>query len=198
MIQKNVLKYLVKKGYSCFYNVSLGGKIVDLVAIKNNKITAFEFKKHALEIPEAIGHCLHYLNGANEVYIVIYSKEKDLISKSTIDTLKQYGIGLMMSDHKIEVLVKAKEFERDNISIINKIKEKEFIKVNNEKDIRKLIIDVLKKHSDGLTILSVAKLTGINRLTASKYLAILEAEKILERRKIGVSKIFKLRKVGKE
>jgi hypothetical protein len=194
MIEENVLKKLHNDGYECFNNVSLGGKVAHLVAIKNNKITAFEFIKHALEISTAMGQCLHYLNDANKVCIVISPEEKDLISQPTIDTLKQHGIGLIISDHKIEILIEAKEIDKNNVSIVKEIKKKFIAKINHdEKNIKKYIVEVLKEHADGLTISDVAKLTGRNRLTISKYLAIMEAEKIIECREIGVSKIFKIK-----
>jgi hypothetical protein len=198
MNKENVIKKLVREGYEYFSNVSLGGKVAGLVAIKGNKITAFDFINHATDISASIGQCLHYLNDANRAFIVILSKEKDLISQPTIAILKQNGIGLIISDHDIENLIEAKEFEKNNISIINQIKKTSFTKVNHdEKGIKKHIVDVLKKHQDGLTILNIAGLTGVNRLTASKYLAVLEAEKIIECRKIGVSKIFKMRNYEK-
>lgn len=122
-------------------------------------------------------------------------KKKILISQDTIDTLKQHGIGLIVSNHKVETLIEAKESDKNNLSIIKEIKKKFIVNTNHiKKDIKNHIIEVLKEHSDGLTILDVAKLTGRNRLTVSKYLAILEAEKIVECNKIGVSKIFRLKK----
>lgn len=188
-------KKLVSDGYECFNNVSLGGKVANLVAIKNNKIAAFEFIKHSIEISTAIGQCLHYLNDSNKSYIVIPSEERDLISQETIITLKQNGIGLIITNHKIEILIEAKEFDKNNLSTIKEIKKRFITNANHtKKDIKNHIIEVLKEHSDGLTILDVAKLTGRNRLTVSKYLAILEAEKIVECNKVGVSKIFRLKK----
>ena len=194
MAESDIQSCLVNKGYECFYNVSLGGKIAGLVAIKNNKITVFEFKKHATEISMAIGHCLHYLNDANKVYIVICSKERDLISQSTIDILKKHGIGLIINDHTIEVLVRAKEFEKNNNLAINEIVKNFNNKTNYDREhIKEHLIDVLKKHPDGLSISNISKLTGLNRLTASKYLSIMEAEKTVEFRRIGMTKLFKLK-----
>jgi len=192
---EEILKKLVGEGCECFKNVSLGGKIANLVAIKSNKITAFEFVKHATDITTTIGQCLHYLSDANSAYIVVSSKERDLISQSTVDILKQSGIGLVITDGEIEILIKAKEFDKNNGSIVKQIK-RTIVKTNyNEKEIKDSIIKVLEDNSSGLTISNIAKLTGINRLTASKYLAILEAEKIIECRKIGVSKICCLKRI---
>lgn len=193
MNEENTLKRIFSESYEFFSDISLGGKIARIVAIKNGKIVAFEFTKHATNIPTAIGQCLHYLSDANRAYIVILSKEKDLIPQSTFDVLKQNGIGLIVSGHEIEILIEAKEFDKNNISVIKQIK-KPTVKANhNEREIKDSIIKILKNNSSGLTISNIAKLAGINRLTSSKYLAILEAEKVIECRKIGVSKIFKMK-----
>ena len=195
MDEKSVLKRLFSDSYEFFNDVSLGGKVANLVAIKNNKIISFEFIKHATEVSIAIGQCLHYLNDANKTYIIITSEEKDLISQDTISTLKQHGIGLILINHKIEILIEAKEFDKNNLSLVNEIKNKFIVNTNHtKKNIKNHIIEILKEHQNGLTILDVAKLTGRNRLTVSKYLAILEAENIVECNKIGVSKICRLKK----
>ena len=193
MNEKNALKRIFSESYEFFNNVSLGGKVANLVAIKSNKITAFEFIRHAIEISAVIGQCLHYLNDANKVYIVILSEEKGLLSQYTIDILKQNGIGLIVSDHETEIIIEAKEFDKNNISTIKEIKKKISYNLNKE-NIKEYIIKILKEHFDGLTISEVSKLAGRNRLTISKYLAILEAESIVECNKIKVSKIFRLRK----
>jgi DNA-binding transcriptional ArsR family regulator len=194
MNEENTIRKMLGEEYEYFSNVSLGGKVAKLVAIKNDKITVFESIRHATDITTAIGQCLHYLGDSNRVFIVMLSKERDFISQSTIDILKQNGIGLIISDHKIEILIEAKEFSKDNISVIKDIKKKFIANTNHtEKDIKSHIVEVLKEHSDGLTISCVSRLTGRNRLTVSKYLAILEAEGIIECKKIGVSKIFKIK-----
>ena len=40
------------------------------------------------------------------------------------------------------------------------------------------------------TIGDVAKILGINRMTASKYLAVMEAKGSVSRRNVGVAKLF--------
>jgi len=52
------------------------------------------------------------------------------------------------------------------------------------------IVRLLEKKRDGLTINEVAELLGINRITASKYLAILEAKGRLVVRPIGKAKLY--------
>jgi DNA-binding IclR family transcriptional regulator len=62
----------------------------------------------------------------------------------------------------------------------------------NEKILNK-ILEVLKRNPEGLTTTEVAKLSSINIMTTSKYLAVLEALKKIEYRKIGMAKLFKLK-----
>ena len=47
------------------------------------------------------------------------------------------------------------------------------------------------KASDGLTIREVAERLGIHHVTASKYLAVLDAEKRVLCKQIGMAKVFK-------
>jgi predicted transcriptional regulator len=57
------------------------------------------------------------------------------------------------------------------------------------------IIKILKKNNDGLTITDVSKKLNIHYITASKYLAVLEAKGIVECRNIGMAKVFKIKMV---
>jgi len=59
-----------------------------------------------------------------------------------------------------------------------------------ETKIQEKIIFVL---SNECTINDVAKEIGINRITASKYLAVMEAEGTIKHRNIGTAKLFSLR-----
>ena len=63
--------------------------------------------------------------------------------------------------------------------------------VKNDAKIR--IIRVLKEYPEGLTVSRIAELAILSRLTTSKYLAIMEIEKIVKFRKIGMAKLFKLK-----
>jgi predicted ArsR family transcriptional regulator len=53
------------------------------------------------------------------------------------------------------------------------------------------ILDLLK-NSDGLTITDIAKELNIHQITASKYMAVLEAEKKIKCRSIGMAKVCKI------
>ena len=62
-----------------------------------------------------------------------------------------------------------------------------------EEKTRKLILDTLHQHKDGLTISDIARLLELHYTTASKYLAILEAEQKLVRRDVGMAKVFRVK-----
>ena len=57
-------------------------------------------------------------------------------------------------------------------------------------DTKNQILDLLKK-KEGLTITEVAHKLELHHITASKYLAVLEAEKRIIHRGIGMAKVFK-------
>jgi DNA-binding IclR family transcriptional regulator len=58
-----------------------------------------------------------------------------------------------------------------------------------ENNVRERLIETLKQHPEGLTILNISKILGINRFTASKYIYGLISEDIAYQRKVGPAKI---------
>jgi len=54
------------------------------------------------------------------------------------------------------------------------------------------IFQLLKVNKDGLTITETSKKLKIHYITASKYLAVLEAEGKLKHRDIGMAKLFRI------
>ena len=65
-----------------------------------------------------------------------------------------------------------------------------------ENNFRERIIDSLKKHPEGLTLWDLAKNTGINRITVSKYIFGMVFEGIVYQRNVGPAKLcyLKMRK----
>ncbi len=57
-------------------------------------------------------------------------------------------------------------------------------------DTKNRILDLLKRE-EGLTITEIAQNLDVHHITASKYLAVLEAEKRIVYRGIGMAKVFK-------
>jgi DNA-binding IclR family transcriptional regulator len=64
-----------------------------------------------------------------------------------------------------------------------------------ESDIRGRILDILKDHPEGLTLLDVARIIGMNRVTISKYMYGLISEGLITLRAIGPAKLCCLKVV---
>jgi DNA-binding IclR family transcriptional regulator len=62
-----------------------------------------------------------------------------------------------------------------------------------KKQPKKLIMDVLMKHPEGLTLEKIAKLTGMSRLTATKYVHELIGEGKIYQREVGMAKLCYLK-----
>ncbi|MEM5835964.1 MAG: Hint domain-containing protein, partial [Candidatus Aenigmatarchaeota archaeon] len=65
-------------------------------------------------------------------------------------------------------------------------------------DPREKIIETLRKHPEGLTIGSIAKLSGLHRHTSAKYVKELIRKKVVFERRIGSAKLCYLRKVSNQ
>jgi uncharacterized repeat protein (TIGR01451 family) len=65
-------------------------------------------------------------------------------------------------------------------------------------DPRKLIIDSLRKHPEGLTITSIASLTGLHRHTSTKYIHELIGAGVVRQRQIGPARLCYLEEKLKE
>ena len=61
-------------------------------------------------------------------------------------------------------------------------------------ELREKIISSLKQH-DGLTITDISRLLDIHPSTASKYLAVMEAEHAVACKHVGMAKVFTVRSV---
>jgi hypothetical protein len=190
---KKLVEWLNEENYKYCNNFILGGKFPDLIAVRKNEIIAFEFKKHAKEITMALGQCLFYLNDANKACIILPESEEKLISEGVIRTLRTSGIGLMTVGEKIRTIVEPKQFQRDNLSALNRLKRR-IVPIKNgivkeETFIKKRIVETLKDHPEGLSFLDLSRHTDISRFTIAKYVMVLGAEGLVSQRNIGTSKL---------
>jgi predicted transcriptional regulator len=62
-----------------------------------------------------------------------------------------------------------------------------------DNNIRQRIIEVLRKHPDGLIVNEISKILGIHRHTLIKYIYQLVGEQSIYQRKIGSAKLCFLR-----
>ena len=60
-------------------------------------------------------------------------------------------------------------------------------------DPKNQIIEILKKHPEGLTLQKIAQLTNMSRLTATKYVHELIGSGVIYQRKVGVAKLCYLK-----
>jgi len=65
--------------------------------------------------------------------------------------------------------------------------------MQSKKRPKKLIIETLKKHSEGLTLQKIANLTKMSRLTATKYIHELIGEGKVYQRNVGMAKLCYLK-----
>jgi DNA-binding MarR family transcriptional regulator len=197
----DLVAWLNHKGYKITKNVFLGSKIPDLIAYKKNEILAFEEKKNASEITDAIGQCLHYLEEANKVIIVLPKKEISFISQETLNVLRRHGIGLIENGKNIDILITPKKFISKNKRILKELSKKEVKYKKSTQLTEKLkdkIIEILKKNPEGLTILDISRTLGVNRGTVTKYIYQLSGANLITHRKIGTAKLCFLVKKGEK
>ena len=64
------------------------------------------------------------------------------------------------------------------------------IQQNNAKD---LIIKILREHPEGLMLSEIAELTGMNRLTVTKYVHELMGRKSIFQKKVAAARVCYLR-----
>ena len=58
------------------------------------------------------------------------------------------------------------------------------MKKNGEK-LKKIIVQVLEKHPEGLTIVELSRILSSHRQTITKYVLVLEAQNVIYRRSVG-------------
>ena len=61
------------------------------------------------------------------------------------------------------------------------------------KDKKQLIVDLLKKNRDGLTVIEISKLLKFSRNTVAVYLAELRGENKIRVREVGMAKLHYLK-----
>ncbi|HEV2193824.1 MAG TPA: nucleotidyltransferase domain-containing protein [Nitrosopumilaceae archaeon] len=106
IILQKVGTYLEKKGWKIFHEVKLRGRIVDIIATKDDKITAIEVKGGSGDIQRGIEQALHQKNTANFSYLAI---PKDRSTKMILNSCQSLGIGLLLVNDEVKEVVKPVE-----------------------------------------------------------------------------------------
>jgi DNA-binding IclR family transcriptional regulator len=63
-----------------------------------------------------------------------------------------------------------------------------------ENHFKERIVEEIRRHPEGLTIMNISENAKINRVTVSKYVLVLLAEGIIEQRLIGTAKLCCIKK----
>ncbi len=66
--------------------------------------------------------------------------------------------------------------------------------MTSENYVKNKIIDILKRHPEGLHILGISRLVGANRHTVTKYVYLLIGAGVINAREIGTIKLCTLEK----
>lgn len=200
----SLVRWLSNKSYKSAKNVSLGGKLPDLIGYSGNEIIAFEEKKYAEELTHAIGQCLHYLNDSNKVFIVLSGKEIERVNPNTLEILRKYGIGLLAKDKSIQTIIDAQFFENSIGKILEKIQSQKQLskrknKITNKSTKfhrinQKEILNLFSEYPNGLTIHEIANNLDTSRHIVSKYIFHLKEMGVIEQYELGRAKLCILKK----
>ena len=63
----------------------------------------------------------------------------------------------------------------------------------NTRNIRNEIIEILKKHPEGLTLVEIEKILGVSKHTVARYIYQLVGEGLIYQREVGTAKLCYLR-----
>lgn len=66
---------------------------------------------------------------------------------------------------------------------------------DNGDGVKKHIVETLKAHPEGLTILGLAEIIGSHRQTITKYVLVLEATGVIHRRRVGSATLHYLKEM---
>jgi O6-methylguanine-DNA--protein-cysteine methyltransferase len=182
-----IFDWLKSKGYEYTWGVKLGGGKPDIVAFNSSEIVALEFKK--ADMDSAVSNCLKYLKEANRAYILTKTD-----TPSTIP--KKHGIGLIRTNHGTKLILEAKLFQldKDRLDKLLDALKSTSMSVHSGNNFRQRIVEILRQHPEGMTIMDIAARLKAHRHTAAKYVRDLIKEGLVMQRNIGPAKLCYLEK----
>jgi hypothetical protein len=148
---KPVCDYFTTKGYRIFHEVSIGFCRADIVAIKENMVTAVELKLS--DKKKAIVQAKNYQFGADFVYLAFPLTKIHQIIQTSQQLLIKEGIGLLSiheNDCSISVVIKAQQSQKKFASLT----EQEITR-NKKKKGRKQDINIKNSFSDDICVIDI-------------------------------------------
>lgn len=193
-----------KKGWRIFHEVKLRGRIVDIIATKDDKITAIEVKGGSGDIQRGIEQALHQKNTANFSYLAI---PKDRSTKMILNSCQSLGIGLLLVNEGIEEVVKPVKSDAlpsiKNIIFREKKKSQKVVSVKSSLESlfrSKSQILILKllflNSSNEFHANDMARKTGLAPSTIAKEMPVIQNIGLVLRRTQGNLVFYKINKRG--
>ncbi|MEW6603651.1 MAG: nucleotidyltransferase domain-containing protein [Thermoproteota archaeon] len=102
MAVPKVSHYLASRGWQVRTNIKLRGRVPDLVAIKDGKISVIEVKASG-DIHGGIEQALHLKKAANYSYLAV---PEERVNEKLVDTCKNLGIGLLTFDGTVKEILR--------------------------------------------------------------------------------------------
>lgn len=199
-IQEKIQTYLIETGHQIKQPIRIKGRIPDIIAVKNNKITMIEVKGNMGDIKTGIAKTIDYTSGAHQTYLAI---PKNRSNKKLRQTIQNLGLGLIEVDHKIRITIKPEKTNpKESIKKRLKTKPKKTKKktpttggiaekITKHKEIAKTL---LKYPNRTFTIRELAKETETPYTTTWRHIQQLDQTGIITTTKIGPSTTCRLNK----
>lgn len=214
-VVKIVMNHFERGGYSFVKPMKIRGRIPDIIATKDDKITLVEAKGLRGDVLRGFAQALHYSNCANFSYLAM---PKHLIKSDTIASCKNLGIGLLSVEEKkiIEVakprhnhtlksvsnaVFKGKKMKSSDMIIIkqhHELNKKANICTNYllENILNKTSLKVLRKMCENtekdFTITEISDEIDCDKSAVSRIMPILIENGIITYNKRGMNKICKI------
>lgn len=200
VISQKVGKHLEKKGWKISHEVKLRGRIVDIIATKDNKITAIEIKGGSGDIQRGIEQALHQKNTTNFSYLAI---PKDRSTRMILNSCQSLGIGLLLVNDGVEEVTKPMEGNVlpsvKNIVFKEKKKSQQSISIKSSLEnlfrsrAQILILKLLFLNSSSeFHANDIARKTGVAPSTIAKEMPLVQNIGLVTRRTQGNLVLYKI------
>jgi len=103
IVVPKVEEYFSRRGWKVSREVKLRGRVIDIVAVKDEDIVVVEVKGSVGDIESGIEQALHQKKAANFSYLAI---PKERSTDKVINTCKNLGIGLILLNDDVKEAVK--------------------------------------------------------------------------------------------
>jgi len=201
-LSQKIGQYLEKKGWKISREVKLRGRMVDVIAVKEDKIMAVEVKGGSGDIQRGIEQALHQKNTANFSYLAI---PKGRSSRLILNSCQSLGLGLMLVNDGVEEIVKPTMGNVlpsvKNIIFKEKKKPQKIVSIKSSLEslfrsrAQILILKLLFLNSSGeFHANDIARKTGLAPSTVAKEMPIIQNIGLTLRRTQGNLVFYKINK----